>query len=68
MLQLLRHFLEVVALNNIADFVLRKISKFYTAFNPGSHFFHVVLETAQRGDSPVVDWLSTAQDAGSTRT
>jgi hypothetical protein len=68
MLQLLRHFLEVVALNDVADFILSKISKLDSALNPGSHFFHVILETAQRGDSSVVDRLAAAQDAGSTRT
>ena len=67
MLQLLRHFLEVVALDDVTDFVLSEISKLDPALNPGSHFFHVILETAQRSDSPVVDWLAPAQDAGSAR-
>ena len=68
MLQLLRHFLEVVALNRVANFVLGKISKLDSALDPDSHFFNVVLETAQRGNSSVVNRLAPAQNAGSTRT
>jgi hypothetical protein len=67
-LKLLGHFFEVVTLNDVANFVFGKISKLHPALNPGSHFFHVILETAQRGNSSVVDWLAAAQDAGSTRT
>ena len=68
MSQLLGHFLEVVALNRVANFVFSKISKLDSALNPDSYFFNVVLETAQRSNSSVVNRLAPAQNAGSTRT
>src|SRR5207245_1020750 len=65
-LKLLGHFLEVIALNDVANFVFSKISKLDPALDPGSHFFYVILETAQCSDTPVIDWLTPARNTGST--
>jgi hypothetical protein len=51
----LRHFLERVALDDVADFVFVEIAEFRAALLPAADFFHVVLEMAERGKAAVVN-------------
>src|ERR1700759_771991 len=65
-LQLLSPFLEIVTLNDVAHFKFGKVAKFDATFDTHSHFFHVILESAQRRYSSIVNRLSATQNPGAT--
>src|SRR5438309_3004505 len=62
-LQLLRDLLEQVALDDVADLVFVEIAELDTALETDTDFLHVVLETAQRRESAIVNRLAATQNA-----
>jgi hypothetical protein len=63
--QFLRDGLEQVALDDVAHLIFAEIPQLYPAFEADPDFLHVVLETAQGGQSAVVNWLASPQNTGS---
>ena len=57
-LQFLRDLLEHVALDDVAHLIFAKVSQLNSAFEPGAHFFHVVLEPAQSREPAIVNRLA----------
>src|SRR5258708_16223673 len=55
--QLLRDRFKLVALNDVAHLVFAEVAELNAAFKTGTHFFHVILEAAQRRNPAVVHWL-----------
>src|SRR5215217_4184385 len=66
-LQFLGDLFELVALNHVAHLVFVKIPQLDSAFQTGTDFFHVVLETAQRRNPAVVNRLASSQNASAAR-
>ena len=62
-LQFLGDLFELVALDDVADLIFAEVAQLDTAFESNPHFLHVILETAQGGESAIVNRLATAQDA-----
>src|ERR1700683_1237354 len=60
--EFLRHFLECVALDNVARLVLVEVPELDAAFEAAADLLHIILETAQRGETAVVNRLATAED------
>src|SRR5436190_12518836 len=58
LLQFLRELFEHVALDDVTHLIFAKISQLNSAFEPGAHFFHVVLEPAQSREPAIVNWLA----------
>jgi hypothetical protein len=56
--QLLRDLFELIALNHIAYLIFAKISQLYSAFQTRAVFFYVILESAERRISAVVNRLA----------
>src|SRR5438270_404366 len=54
----LGHSLELIAFDDIAHLVFTEIAKLNTAFQSGADLFHVILETAERRKSAVVNRLT----------
>ena len=44
--QLLRYFLEIVTLNDVANFVFGKVTEFDPAFDTRTDFFRIILKPA----------------------
>src|SRR5581483_7590732 len=55
--QLLSDGFKLITFDDVADLILAKVSQLDSAFQTRPHFLHVVLDSAQRGDSAVVNWL-----------
>src|SRR5260370_41907087 len=55
--ELRRDRFTLVALNDDASLVCAGVADLNAAFKPGTHFFHVILEAAQRRNPAVVHWL-----------
>ena len=66
-LQFLCDLLQLVALDDVSDMVLAEIAEFETAFQTGTHFFHIVLESSQSRHATVVNWLAAAQHSRARR-
>src|SRR5271165_1481012 len=64
--QLLRHLLEIVTLNNVADFVLGKIAELKTTFDAGAYLLNVILKSSERRDASVENRLAAPQNARAT--
>ena len=62
----LGHRFELVALDDVADVIFAEIAELDAAFQTGADFFHVVLETAQRGKSAIIHWLTLADYSGAS--
>src|SRR3984893_19153313 len=72
-LEFLRDLLELIALDDVAYLIFAEVTELDAAFQTGTHFFHVVLESAQRRNSAVVNRLAFSQyasacDAGDATT
>src|SRR4029079_7458665 len=65
--QFLRESLKLVTLDHVADLVFAEVAKLYSTFEAGTHFFHVVLEAAQRRNPSVIYWLPFTKHAGPRR-
>src|SRR2546430_16948094 len=63
-LQFLRKLFELVALDYVAHLILAEVAQLDPTLQAGTHFLHVILETAQRGKSAVVNRLALSQNAG----
>src|SRR3984957_8642241 len=63
--QLLSHFLEIVTLNDVTNFVFGKVAEFDPTLDTSSHLFHVVLESAQCRDTAIINRLPATQNSGS---
>ena len=63
-LQLLGNLFEVVALDDVAGFVLVEVAELDAALEAVADFLHVVLEAAERREAAIVNGLAAAQDAG----
>jgi hypothetical protein len=61
-LQFLRNLFELITLDHIAYLVFAEVAQLDPAFQPGAHFFHVVLETPQRRNAAVVNRLALSQN------
>src|SRR3954447_406670 len=57
-LKFLRDGFEQVALDDVAHLVFAEISQLDAALEADAHFFHVVLETAERREAAVVNGLA----------
>src|ERR1700674_205218 len=62
-LEFLRDLLELIALDDVAHLKFAEVAKLDAAFQTGTHFFHVVLESAQRRNPAVVNRLAFPQYA-----
>src|SRR5256714_15411955 len=62
--QFLRDGFEQIALDDVAHLIFAEISQLDAAFETNPDFFHVVLETAKRGETAVVNRLALAQHPG----
>src|SRR5262249_38196262 len=65
--QFLRDSFKLIALDHVAYLIFAEITKLYAAFQPGTHFLYIILETAQRRDPAVINRLPFAKHAGSRR-
>ena len=61
--QFLRDLLELIALDDVAYLIFAEVAELDAAFQTGTHLFHVVLESAQRRNSAVVNRLAFPQYA-----
>src|SRR2546421_4135326 len=61
--ELLRDRFKLVALNDVAHLVFAEVAELNAAFKTRTHFFHVILEAAQRRNPPVVHWLPFPEHA-----
>src|SRR5690242_85446 len=61
--QFLGDLFELIALDHIAHLIFAEISQLNSAFQTGTDFFDVVLETAKRRNPAVVNRLSSSQNA-----
>ena len=59
--QLLRDRLELIALDDVAHLIFVEVAELDAALETDAHFFHVVLETAQRGEAAIVNRLAPSQ-------
>src|SRR4030095_3908008 len=62
----LGHRFELVALDDVADVVFAEIAELDTAFQARADFLHVVLETAERGKSAIINRLTLADYSGAS--
>src|ERR1700756_5930346 len=67
-LQFLGDLLELIAFDHVADLIFAEVAQLDSAFQTGADFFHVVLETAQRRNSAVVNRLALSQNARARHT
>src|SRR5205814_1579849 len=63
----LNHRFELVALDDVADEIFAEIAELDSAFQTGADFFHIVLKTAERRKSAVVNRLTFTNDTRATR-
>jgi hypothetical protein len=63
-LKLLGNLFELVALNDVTDLIVVKITKANAAFEADFDFLDILLEPSEGADSAIVDWLATAQHSG----
>ena len=61
LLQLLRDRLELIALDDVAHLIFVEVAELDAALETDAHFFHVVLETAQRREAAIVNRLAPPQ-------
>src|ERR1700681_3911985 len=62
-LEFLRDLLELIALDDVTYLIFAEVAELDAAFQTGTHFFHVVLESAQRRNPAVVNRLAFPQHA-----
>src|SRR5262249_27798385 len=62
-LQFLRDLLELIALDHVAHLIFVEISQLDSAFEAGTDFFHVILETPQRRNPAIVNRLASPKNA-----
>ena len=60
----MRHFLEIVTLDDVTNFVFGKVAEFDPTFDTGSYFFRIILEAAQRRDTSIINRLPATQNSG----
>src|SRR5262245_41311026 len=61
--QFLGDLLELIALDHVAYLIFAEVAQLDSAFQTGSDFFDVVLETAKRRNPAIVNRLSFSQNA-----
>src|SRR5215471_2371935 len=62
-LQFLGDLLELITLDYVTHLIFAKIAQLDSAFEAGTDFLYVVLETAQRRNPAVINRLALSQDA-----
>src|SRR6266513_1387372 len=55
--------LELITLDHVAHLIFAEVAQLDSTFQTRTDFFHVVLETAQRRNPAVVNWLALSQNA-----
>ena len=66
--QFLGDLFELVTLDHIAHLIFAEVAQLDSAFQTGTDFFHVILETAQCRNPAIVNRLALSQDASACRT
>src|SRR6266446_7191088 len=62
--QLLCDRFKLVALNDVPHLVFAEVAELNAAFKTGTHFFHIILEAAQRRNPAVVHRLPFSENTG----
>src|SRR2546423_2872615 len=60
----LRHGFELIALDHVANVVFIEVPELDTTFQTRPDFFHIVLKTAERGKSAVINRLTLSDHPG----
>ena len=58
----MRHLLELVALDDVADLILAEVAKLDAALETAAHFLHVILKTAQSRKPAIINRLTPTQN------
>src|SRR5688500_10887644 len=60
-LKLLRDGFELIALDDVAHLIFVEVAQLDAAFETDADLFHIILETPERGQSAIVNWLAPPQ-------